>query len=46
MVVYKDGLNTESINAELEAEKLDFISLDEIPKCVAQRRNSEVDEDP
>jgi hypothetical protein len=35
MVMYKDGLNAESVNLESEAEKPDFISLDEISKGAA-----------
>jgi hypothetical protein len=43
--MYKDRSNAEPVNTESEAEKPEFINLDGIPKSVAQRRNSEVDED-
>jgi hypothetical protein len=41
-----DRSNAEPMNIESEVEKPEFIKLDGIPKGVAQRRNSEVDEDP
>jgi transposase InsO family protein len=44
-VVYKNDSSIESASIESEAEKLEFINLDGIPKGVAQKRNSKTEED-
>jgi len=39
MVIYKNNSSAELVNTESEAEKPEFINLDEISKGASQRRN-------